>query len=120
MVIPTCPDKLSSREKSEALEAVNLIKMKRDGNIKGRTCANGAKQRRYVKEGDDYSSSTAALESIIATLIVDAMEGKAVSIADIPGAYLHAKLPPGKNVLLKLTDDFVDIMREVNPDFFPM
>ena len=43
VVIPTCPDKLSSREKSEALEAVNLIKMKRDGNIKGRTCANGAK-----------------------------------------------------------------------------
>ena len=104
VVIPTCPDKLSSREKSEALEAVNLIKIKRDGNIKGRTCANGAKQRQYAKEGDNYSSPTAALESIIATLIVDAMEDRAVSIADIPGAYLHAKLPPGKNILLKLTE----------------
>ena len=96
VVIPTCHDKLSTREKSEALETVNLIKIKSDGNIKGRTCANGAKQRRYVKEGDDYSSPTTALESIIATLIVDAMEGRAVSIADISGAYLHAKLPPGK------------------------
>ena len=45
---------------------------------------------------------------------MDAMEGRAVSIADITGAYLHAELPPGKNVLLKLTDDFVDIMCEVN------
>ena len=96
MVIPTCPDKLSSREKSEALETVNLIKMKRDENIKGSSCANGDKQRRYVKEDDDYSSPTAALESIIATLIVDAMEDIAVSIADIPGAYLHARLLPGK------------------------
>ena len=50
---------------------------------------------------------------------MDAMEGRTVSIADIPGAYLHAELPPGKNVLLKLTDDFVDIMCEVNHEFLP-
>ena len=34
---------LSNKDKREALEAVNLIKEKRDGSIKGRTCANGAK-----------------------------------------------------------------------------
>ena len=59
------------------------------------------------------------MESTIATLIMDAMEGRAVSIADITGAYLHAELPSGKNVLLKLTDDFVDIMCEVNHEFLP-
>ena len=34
---------LTDKEKEEALEAVNLIKVKRDGTIKGRSCANGKK-----------------------------------------------------------------------------
>ena len=35
---------ISSKEKNRALDAVNSISEKRDGRIKGRTCANGAKQ----------------------------------------------------------------------------
>ena len=90
------PDALSRQEKVVALEAINLIKEKRDGRIKGRTCANGAKQRRFVKEGDNFSSPTVSLESIMTTLIIDAYEGRSTSIVDVPGAYLHAKMPEGK------------------------
>ena len=64
-VAPINPDTLTSDEKMKALDAVNLIKEKRDGSIKGRTCANGAKQRKYVKEGDIISSPTASLENIV-------------------------------------------------------
>ena len=85
------PDFFSRQEKFEVLEAINLIKEKRDGTIKGRTCANGAKQRRFVKEGDIFSSPTVSLESIMATLIIDAYEGRSTSIVDVPGAYLHAE-----------------------------
>ena len=46
------PSTLSNEEKSRALEAVNLIKKKRRGKIKGRTCANGSKQKRYLKHGE--------------------------------------------------------------------
>ena len=49
VVVPIFLDSLSSDDKKKALEAVNLIKEKRNGKIKGRTCANGAKQRIYVK-----------------------------------------------------------------------
>ena len=49
---------LSTQDKREALDAVNLIKEKRDGSIKGRTCANGAKQRRFLKPEDNISSPT--------------------------------------------------------------
>ena len=116
-VAPIDPDLLSKEEKSRALDAVNLIKQKRNGNIKGRTCANGAKQRRYVKEGEIISSPTASLESIIATLVIDAYEERYSVIADVPGAYLHAEMPPNKRVLLKLKGQFVDIMCKVNPEY---
>ena len=90
VVVPQNPDVLTPEEKKRALEAVNLIKEKRDGDIKGRTCANGKKQRKYVKEGDIISSPTVSLESILTTLVIDAYEGRFVSISDVPGAYLHA------------------------------
>ena len=61
---PIDPDTLTSDEKMKALEAVNLIKEKRNGNIKGRTCANGKKQRRYVAEGEIISSPTASLQLV--------------------------------------------------------
>ena len=47
MVTPIEYDTLSEQDKKEALEAVNLIKEKRDGSLKGRSCANGAKQRNF-------------------------------------------------------------------------
>ena len=35
----------------------------------------------------------------------------------VPGAYLHAKMPEGKRLLLKLRGQFVDIMCNVNPEY---
>ena len=53
------------------------------------------------------------------SLVIDAYEGRDVSVFDIPGAYLHAKLSPkdnNKKVLLKLAGDFVDIICGVNSE----
>ena len=36
---------LTNDQKRDALRAINLIKEKRDGRLKGRTCADGRKQR---------------------------------------------------------------------------
>jgi hypothetical protein len=68
------PKSLSFEEHSRALEAVNLIKKKRCGKIKGRTCADGSKQKRYLKEGETISSPTVSTEAIIGTLVIDAIE----------------------------------------------
>ena len=70
----------------------------------------------FLKEGDDYYPPTVSLESILATMIIDAYEKRNVAIADIPGAYMHAEMPEGKNILLKLEEEFVDIMCSVNPE----
>ena len=100
-VFPIDPNSISSKEKNRALDAVNLIFEKRDGRIKGRICANGAKQRKYVQEGEIIASPTASLESITATLLIDDYEGIATEIADVPGAYLHALMPPEKTYTVK-------------------
>ena len=43
VVVPIDPSQLTIFEKRATLDEVNLIKKKRNGDIKGRTCANGAK-----------------------------------------------------------------------------
>ena len=111
------PDSITFEEKRGALDAVNLIKKKRSGKIKGRTCANGSKQKRYLKHGENISSPTVSLEAIIGTLLIDANEDRDVAIFDIPGAYLHAEMPEGKKLLMKFRDEFVDIMCQVNPEY---
>ena len=111
------PNTITWDEKRRALEAVNLIKKKRCGRIKGRTCADGSKQKRYLKHGESISSPTVSLEAIVGTLLIDAREGRDVAIFDIPGAYLQAEMPKEKKLLMKFRDEFVDIMCEVNPEY---
>ena len=50
------PDLMSTEDKKKALNAINLIKKKRDGTIKGRTCADGSKQHLYLKEHESVAS----------------------------------------------------------------
>ena len=110
---------LSPIEKKKALPAVNLIKEKFNGELKGRTCADGSKQRKYLRQDESVASPTAALESLIVTLLIDTYEGRDVGTYDVPGAFLQAKLGPRPNnerVLMRLVGNFVDIMCKVNPD----
>ena len=111
------PDKLTDEEKLKALSAVNLVKEKRNGIVKGRTCANGSKQRRYLKDFESVASPTVGLDALVLTTLIDATEGRDVATFDVPGAYLHANMPEDKRVLLRLDGQFVDIMCEVNPSF---
>lgn len=85
--------------------------------MKGRTCANGSKQRMYLKEGESVASPTCALESIIHTCIVDAYEGRSVAVFDIPGAYLHSDIPEDELLLMVIRDKFVDMIWGICPDF---
>lgn len=119
VVTPTPIDTLTDEEKRQALEAVNLIKQKRCGKIKGRCAANGSKQRQYLKPEESVASPTCSLEGLLATLVIDAKEGRQVNTFDVPGAFLQAPMPEGKKVLLKMRGEFVDIMCRVNPEHVP-
>ena len=98
------------------MRAINLIKVKRDGKVKGRTCDDGSSQRKYVPR-EEASSKTISLESIMALLLINAYEERDVAIFDVPGAYLHADVPEEKIAILKIEGDFVDIICDVNPEY---
>ena len=78
-------------QRSKALRLVQLIKEKRCGKIKGRTCADGRKQREYIKD-EDSTSPTVSTEALFLTLMIDANEHRDVATADVPGAFLHSDM----------------------------
>jgi hypothetical protein len=81
----------SYEQRSKALRLVQLIKQKRCGKIKGRTCADGRKQKEYIKE-EDSTSPTVSTEALLLTLMIDANEHRDVATADVPGAFLHSDM----------------------------
>ena len=97
---------------SEALRAVNLIKEKRDGTLKGRTCADGRRQRGQF-EKSETASPTVSPEALFLSLMIDAKEGRHVATADVASAYLNADMPD--YVLLRIEGDMIDIICDVNP-----
>ena len=105
---------LTTDQKREALHAVNLIKEKRSGKLKGRTCANGRSQRaHYTKE--ETLSPTVSTDALILSLMINAKEGRDVATADVEGEYFHADME--HFVILKLAGEAVDIMCQVNPKY---
>ena len=96
------------------------LSQKRDLSIKGRGVYNGKPTREWV-DRDDVASPTVTTESIMATVIVDAKEGRDIMSNDIPNAFIQASLPnkPGEaRVIMKVTGVLVDILVEVAPDVY--
>ena len=79
---------LSSEDKKKSLESVNLIKEKQCVNIKGITCENGSRQKRYLKEYEPIYSPTCSTESLMLTLLIDSTEQRDVAVFDVTGTCL--------------------------------
>ena len=90
VAVPIKHSLLTKKWKKEALDVVNLIKEKRNGDLKGRICKNGAIKRKYINDSEIQTSSTASLEAISIILIIDTFEERDVAVVDIPCAYLRA------------------------------
>ena len=110
------PDAITKEQKQKALRAVNLIKKKRTGSVKGRMCANGAPHRKFFPR-EEARSPTLSLEALIVSFTIDAHERRKVTVFDVPGAYLQTDLPKYKFVLLMLEYQFVDIMCSINTKY---
>ena len=78
-------------------------------------CANGSTQKRYLQPEETITSPTVSNEGLLSTFLIDAYEGRKIAVVDIPGAYLHASVNHDKRrVIIKLQDEFVDMMCKVN------
>ena len=120
MIEPIAMEDLTPEELCAAMEAVSLIKEKRSGVVKGRTCANGSKQKRYLRPDDNIALPTASTEAIIATFMIDAHERRNVGVVDIPGAYLHAEMEhEDGRVVMVFRNEFVDLLCKVDKKYKP-
>ena len=111
---PIRGDTLSPDARKQALRCINIIKEKRDGRIKGRTCADGRPQC-LLYDKADTSSPTASSDAIMLMIMIDAIERRDVATADVTGAYLNAEMDDF--VLMKLAGEDAQIMCNVNPSY---
>jgi hypothetical protein len=92
-----------------------FLKEKRDGTVKGRTCADGRKQRETVEPGA-ATSPTVSLESVLINSTIEAYEGSEVAVVDIPGAYLSADMD--EEVIMLLRGRLAELMVKTAPNIY--
>jgi hypothetical protein len=111
---PVLVSMLTRAQRRGALRAINLIKEKRDGKIKGRTVADGSPQK-HLYEKHETASPTLATDALLISILIDASESRDVATADVAGAYLKAYMTD--LVIMKFTGESVDILCGMNPEY---
>ena len=53
------------------------------------------------------------------TLLIDDTEQRDITFFDVPGSYRQTEIPEYKRILLRIRDEFVDIMCDFNNDYKP-
>ena len=106
---PATPTKL---QQAGALQAINLIKAKRDGNLKRRTVVGGRLQR-LLYNRSMTASPTASTDAQMLLIMIDAHINRFIGTADVAGAYLKAYMKD--YVLIKFAGASVDIFCAMNP-----
>ena len=98
VVVLTDARTLTDLDKEKVLCAVSLIKEKWNGMLKGRSCVDVSKQRKYLKQDEHVASPTAALEYLFTTVLIDVCEERDVGTCDVPGENLQARLIPKEKI----------------------
>ncbi|KAI2506284.1 Reverse transcriptase (RNA-dependent DNA polymerase) [Fragilaria crotonensis] len=106
------PKTLTVEEKRAALRALNLLQEKRCGKLKGRTVADGRKQR-SMYEKSETASPTVANDALMLSIMIDAHERRDIATSDVVGAYLKCKMDD--YVLIRFEGESVDILCQMNP-----
>ncbi|KAI2512474.1 Reverse transcriptase (RNA-dependent DNA polymerase) [Fragilaria crotonensis] len=107
---------LTEQERQRAMESLIFLVEKRDGTIKGRTCANGSTQREYM-DREEAASPTAMTESIIITGVIDAKQCRDIMTADIPNAFVQTDIDKkeiGERIIMKIRGPLVDMLLELS------
>ena len=112
---------LTDKQRRAAMNSLIFLTEKRDGRIKGRTCADGSKQRTWMSK-EDASSPTVALESVMLSAVIDAKEGRDVAVVDIPNAFVqteNVKIEDHhERDIMKVKGALADMLVEIDPEFY--
>jgi hypothetical protein len=115
---PLDPKSLSKTEFDKVLESHLFLKQKRDDSIKGRMVAGGDKQRGSIPSLE-ASSPTAALESVLLTATIDAMEERDVAIVDVPNAFVTTRITDvNDQAVMRLRGKLAELLVKVAPKIY--
>lgn len=92
-----------------------FLKRKCGGEIKGRGCADGQKQRAYTAK-EDAASPTVATEAVFLTSMIDAMENQEVAVFHVPGAFMQADMD--ELVHVRFTGKMVNLLLEIDEEMY--
>lgn len=116
VLIPIDASKMSRKDKMDALRYLMFLKEKSDGTIKGRGCADGRKQRRFIDK-DSASSPTISTEALFLIVTIAAKENRNVATVDVPGAYLHTDLKD-EEVVVKFEGKMAELLGLIDPKMY--
>ena len=109
------PTELSPKQRREALGYLMFLKRKRCGTVKGRGCADGRPQRKYISK-EESTSPTVSTEAVFLTAVIDAMQGREVAVVDVPGAFMQADMD--EQVHVKLTGKMAELLIEIDDKMY--
>ena len=83
---------------------------------KARMVAGGNTQRDYLTK-EDSSSPTVSTEAVLLTSIIDAHEGRDVTVIDIPNAFIQTRVDsPKDRVIIRMRGVVVDWLVKTAPE----
>jgi len=85
------------------------------GQIKGRGCVDGRKQRLYMQK-EDTSTPTVVVESLFKSSTLDAHERRYVTTIDMPSAFMQVDMIG--EVHMKLEGKLADLLTKLEPDLY--
>ncbi len=115
VMTPVLASSLTKEQRLAALAYLMFLKRKRCGKVKARGCADGRKQRKYIRP-EDAASPTVSTEAIFMTALIDAYEKREVAVMDVPGAFMQADMD--ETVHVRFTDKMVELLLEIDPDLY--
>ena len=94
VIEPIHQNKVNAKTRKASLPYLMFLKQKWCRKIKARGCVDGRKQREFITK-EEASSRTVSTHALMATCLLNAIEGRHVAPAGIPGASLQANMDEG-------------------------
>jgi hypothetical protein len=109
---PVDSSRLSREEKRASLRHLMFLTRKRCGRVKARGCTDGRKQRETTKK-EDASAPTVAIEAVMLSAVIDAVEERDVATADMPGAFMQGDIDEVAHV--KFEGETAEMLVKLDP-----
>ena len=95
-----------------------FLKLKGDGNIKGRAVAGEKKQREFIIK-EEASAPTVATEAVLLSCVIDTQEHQDVSKIDITNALIQARFDKIEDMATIIVRGAIfDVMVDIAPDIY--